>query len=751
MLNAPSTNFVHLHIRSGYSFFQSTVQPRTLFDRINELGMPALAIVDDGNMAGAMDFHLKGKGRGIKGIIGTTVTVKDRSETFSLVLLCENLIGYRNLCRIVSSHTITRGTLTRHSAGLITLSGGMYGPINALCLQGKTEAAEKLADWLSRTFPERFFIELHPVVTPEQIEINKNFRQFAARLKIPTVATAPCHYLRKEDRPALEALRHLGKLPSLAETFPDGSGDAYWLMSPEEISAAFVDDPESISQSSKIADLCQLEMETTSEIHAIPAVRSGNDPDDELHKQAMAGLERKTAATEIYRKRLDYELAFIRQEGFSPWFLLAADVAAMARDAGIQLGAGMGANPSSLVSYVLGLSELDPIEYGLIFERFLNPNRYFLPDIFVSVPQNRHAELIQLIVGYYGRDKVAMPADYNRLGGRGFVKKLGSYLRIEDEKISRLIRLCPECSAMNWGFVHDLLEGKEAQKMIAADEELARLMETAKRLNDLPCRVSLLKNEVLITSDPLEEYLPVSQTRSISRTHYYYGMVRTVGLPTLSVQGFDSLTVIDRLARQKNINLPDIPLDDVATWQLIASGDTKGVFELGSSGIRKILCRAQPTSLAELAATVSLHRPGPIGKGMLDEFIRAKHGGCTKSVVPEKLAEILAETRGIIVYQEQIMEIIHRLAGYLYSDADEFRRKIGRQDAELNAGLRREFLVAAERSGTQRGIADNCFELMIDSAPHTFNKSHALSCALNSYRAAYLKAHFPHEFKNLRK
>lgn len=745
MSNDLKSTFTHLHIRTGYSFYQSTIHVMPLLARAGELKLSALAITDAGNLTGAMDCYLRGREQGIKGIVGTTVSVKDRSGTFSLILLCENLLGYRNLCRIVSSNTITKDTLIRHNAGLIVLSGGVYGGINRLCRQGEDEAAESLADWLSHTFPERFFIELHPALTDAQQAFNNGLRHLAAKLDIPTVATAPCHYLRKEDRPALEALRHLGKLPPLSEAFP--GGDAYWLMSPEEIGAAFADDPASLVQTGKIAALCQLELESASETYAIPPSKSGNDPDEELRQVAMAGLELKTVITETYRQRLEHELTVIREKGFSPWFLLAADVMTMARNAGIQLGAGRGACPSSLVSYSLGLSELNPIEHKLIFERFLNTARNSFPDIFIDIPNNRHSELIKLIVARYGHDKVAMLARYRCLGGKSLIRRLGIYLGIEEEKIRGLIRLRPEYSFVNWIFVSDLLEAKEAREMIAADEKLTRLMEMAKCLNALPCRASSLKNEILITSSPPEEYLPVRKTGRLPCTHYYVGMVRSVGLTTLPIQGFDSLSVIDRLSRQKNINLQQLTVGDEATWQLIVSGDTKGVFELGSPGIRKILRRAQPASLAELAAIVSLHRPGPIEDGLLEAYIQAKGGKAREVALAEPLRDILGETRGIIVYQEQIIEIVHRLAGYAYGDADEFRRQMLRRITELNDKLRGDFLTAAEQYGTPRGIAETCFELMIDSSPNTFLKSHAISWALNSYRAAYLKAHFPEEFE----
>lgn len=748
MSNDPKSTFTHLHIRTCYSFYQSTIQVAPLLVRADELQMSAIAITDTGNLTGAMDCYLKGQEQGIKGIVGATVSVKDRFGTFSLILLCENLLGYRNLCRIVSRDTITKDTLTRYSAGLIALSGGVYGGIDNLCRQGEISLAESLADWLSRTFPERFFIELHPALTPAQQAFNNGLKHLAEKLDIPTVATAPCHYLRKEDRPALEALRHLGRLPPLAAAFPDGSGDVSWLMTPEEIGAAFADDPESLAKSGKIAALCQLELETTSEVHAIPPARSGNDPDEELHRQAMAGLERKTGATEIYRKRLDHELAVIRQKGFSPWFLLAADVVAMARAAGIRLGAGQGANPSSLVSYALGLSEIDPIEYGLIFERFLHPERRFLPDIFISVPQNRHDELIELIVDRYGRDKVAVPGLYHSLGGKNLIRRLGAYLGIAEEKIARLLRLRPEYSAMNWRFIPDLLEDKQAQEMIASDEALTQLMEMAKRLNELTCRASAQKNEILITANPLDEYLPVRKTRRLTRTHYFYGMVRNVGLPTLPVLGLNRLSVIDRLASRKGVDLRQILLDDAATWELISAGDTKGVFELGSGGMRKLLRQVRPTNLAELAATASLHRPGPIETGMLNDFIRAKPDrDGTKADMPEPLAEILAETRGVIIYHEQVLEILHRLAGYSYGAAENFRRQLARRIIEMIPDLWREFSTAADQCGASREMSEICFDLIVASVPNAFPKSHAICWAMNSYRAAYLKAHFPNEFE----
>ena len=745
MQPTPIPAFAHLHIRSAYSLYQSTINTKTrkLLDRANALQLHAIAVTDVGSLAGSMECHLKGKRQGVKSIVGATITVSSAATLASpaqVILLCENLTGYRNLCQIVSRRNVTKSFLAKHTDGLIALSGGLYGEINHLCRLGRDHEAALVAQWLSETFPERFFIELHPPCSPTQGKLNQQLRIIATSFSIPTVATAPCHFLLKEEREALAILRKLGNLTPLPEFEQRAGCDLFWLMSAEEITAMFADDPQAIAQSRYIADLCRLEMgDETALPFSCPEISTGN-PDDELRRQVYKGLAQKQISPKPlprYQERVEHELDIIRQAGLSVWFLHIARIVGMAREAGISIGPGTGRYPASLVSYCLGISDVDPLVHGLIFERFINPERYRFPDFFISVPINRRNELIDLIADRYGHDRVILPSTYDCLEGRNLVRRLGKLLGVEEERVEQIVPQCQEHRMPRCCFVSNLCDNLEVQTVVAHDSRLAELVWMAKTLDRLPCKGSPLHNEIILTSEPLAERLPLRRMGSIFITDYAAGTIGGLGLPTLYLDGYKALVALERLERLKGIDTSQIPFDDPDTWRLISSGKTSGIFELDTRSMKKVLRRVKPECFADLAAAYALNRLGPVDAGMLDEFIRRRHDSGWMAGLSPLMSGILEETRGVIVYQEQIMEIAHRVAGYSYAEAELLLRILVRQDAPNVAGTWEQFREKADSNGCSHNDAETVFSMISAAAPHTYLKSHTVGWMMLSYRMAY--------------
>lgn len=745
-------NFIHLHVRTGHSFYQSTIKVSPFLEKVKDLNFRAIAVADNDDIHGAMSSYFKARSEGVKIIVGATVTVRKLS-TFSnqskLILLCENKIGYQNLCRLLSEKSISKLTLEKYSAGLIALSGGFIGEINNLCFQNREEDATKVAQWLSSTFSGRFFIELHPAMSTCQRELNSRLRRIAAQISVETVATAPCHYLLKEDLPVLDILRKIGKLPTLKEVSQNTGWDSFWLMSPEEITAAFIDDPASVEQSSKIADLCQFEFEKSIEFPPCVSSPAGQNYDEQLRVQAFAGLNAinlDPADYQQYCDRLDKELSAIRAVGLSQWFLFVDEIVTIARQSHISIGPARGTCPASLTIHCLGVSELDPIKHGLIFERFLNEERFYFPDFFIEVPSNRQAELLDRIAACYGRDRVALLTFYHCLEGRSLVRHLGKSLDIDAEKVNHLINRCPEYSGAKFLFIDALCKEDRIQSIISENRELEQLLVTAQKLSDLPYRASSLNHELLVTQRPTSEYFPVSKKAHIARVQSTFGTTTHLGLKTMTIDGLKGLEKISSLCQLNRIDISNIPLNDPTTWRLISAGNTKGIFELGSLGMQKLLRKIQPEEIAHITAAIALNRPGPLQDGLVANYIKGRHGKAELKGIPAPIADILKETYGVIVYQEQIMEIAHRLAGYSYSEADTLRRLLARQFQESNEEQLNEFLSRADKIGTTREIAEEVFNMINSAVQSTFLKSHAASYALISYRMAYLKAHYPNVF-----
>ncbi len=747
MLPIQTPNFAHLHVHSGFSFYQSTIKISELVTHAEKLQIPAIAVVDDGNMAGAVECYFKGKQKGINGIVGATVTVNKlsaSSETSKLVLLCENLMGYRNLCRLTSARIITKSTLTKHSTGLIALSAGLYGELNKLCRQGRDKEAPQVALWLASIFPERFFIELHPVTTPGQKDINGMLRQLAAKVSVPTVATAPCHYLRKDDRPALDVLRKLGKLPPLSET----DGEVFWLMSAEEMAVAFADDPASVAMSVAIADLCQLKLNDRPFILPPYISASGKNADEELRDLAYKRLERKNFSDgrcKNYRNRLDEELAFLRQKGLAPWLLFVADVVALAKQANIMVGPGAGLGPSSLVAHYLGIYELDPLEHGLICGSLRRKELRSFPYYAINVPRKRLRELLHLVARRYGYDRVAIPTYYNHLDGSRLIKQLGVVLGVDRQKPAQFERFWAR-SCYRYAldlFSQEFQQSDQVTAELKTDESIKQLFRYFQILIDLPTKATLLGGELLVTPNKLLDYIPYCRTGRLSRSHFIYGTHENIGLATLRIEDLRELDTLDRLSRRYDVDVRDIPFDDHDTWEFIGKGKAPAVFESHPAGMQRLRRQIKPSCLHELAAAGALYRPGPFESGMVDDYIRAKNEGIKPHWYPEQLETILGETYGVIVFREQIVNVCC-VAGYSYVEADSLWQALVRDTDRERA----RFLEKASSNGFSEQEAECVYNKMALFAPYAFMKSHALVRAVIIYRLAYFKAHYPENAKN---
>ncbi len=780
------SNFVHLHLHTQYSLLDGAIRPEALIARAKEFRMPAVAVTDHGNLFGAVEFYQKAMAKGIKPIIGCEVYVapgsrhdrtianKGEGAAFHLVLLVKNAQGYKNLCRLLSKAylegfyykpRVDKELLKECNEGLIALSACLHGEVPYLVGSGRMEDALKAAEFYKKTFSDRrFYLEIQHNGFEEQEKVNKGVLEIGKRLAIPIVATNDCHYLKKEDARIHDILLCIQTGTTVnAEGRMRFSTDEFYMKSPEEMAEAFKETPEALSNTIEIAERCNFEMKLGENHLPDFPVPPGETLDSIIEVKALEGLEKRLSAMKKngedveavrwhYHERLAKELKVIKGMGFPGYFLIVSDFIAYARSKEIPVGPGRGSAAGSLVAYSLGITNLDPIKYNLLFERFLNPDRISLPDIDIDFCYEKRDEVIRYVTAKYGKENVTQIITFGQMKAKACIRDVGRALDMPYGDVDKIAKLVP--AQINITIEEAVAAEPKLKEMVDKEPRVKELIEAAIALEGLPRHASTHAAGVVISNRPLEEYLPLymSPKDESVTTQFTMNDVEKIGLVKFDFLGLKTLTVIDKSVRLikanrgVDIDMENLPLEDTATYSLVASGDTNGVFQLESSGLKDMLRKLKPERFEDLIAAVALYRPGPLQSGMVDDFINRKHKRTAIVYEVKELKNILDTTYGVMVYQEQVMEIAKVLAGYTPGDADVLRKAMGKKNPEMMLIQRTKFLEGAKKNGIDPKKAEKIFDLMAKFAGYGFNKSHSAAYALIAYQTAYLKAHYPVEF-----
>lgn len=763
--------FVHLHVHSEYSLLDGAGRLEELVEAAVSLGMPALALTDHGVMYGVVDFYKAAKSRGLKPILGCEVYVAPRSRfdkephrddfQYHLVLLAENETGYRNLVALVSAAylegfyykpRVDKELLARHREGLIALSSCLAGEIPTLLLNGQEEKAYKTAAWYREVFGRSgFFLELQDQGLPGQSRVNAKLVDLARGLGISLVATNDAHYVRRDQARIQDVLLCIQTGKTLQEEqrlrflTPE-----FYLKSREEMEEIFGEIPEALDNTLEIAERCSFDFEF-GRLH-LPEYRVplGETPSSYLRRLCYAGLERRySPPSKEARDRLEHELNIIERMGYQGYFLIVWDLVNFARQQGIPVGPGRGSAAGSLVAYCLGITNIDPLRYNLLFERFLNPERVNMPDIDIDFCFERRDEVIEYVRQKYGEDHVAQIITFGTMAARAAVRDVGRVLGWPVAEVDRIAKLVP--TELGITLERALETSPELRGLYQSSSRVRELLDTARAVEGLPRHASIHAAGLVITPEPLIHYIPLQKTGDAITTQFPMQTVEELGLLKMDLLGLRTLTVIGHTVetlRQhgKDVEIENLPLDDQATYDLLSSGESTGIFQLESSGMRSLLRSLKPERMEDIIALVALYRPGPLGSGMVEDFIQRKHGFVPVTYPHPDLEPILKETYGVILYQEQVMQIAHLMAGYTLGQADELRRAMGKKKPEEMARHRDRFIEGAVQRGYDPNLAAQIFDLMEYFAGYGFNKSHSAAYALVAYQTAYLKAHHPVEF-----
>ena len=782
--------FVHLHVHTQYSLLDGAIRLKDLFETARAFGMPAATITDHGNMFGALEFYDLAKKYEIKPIIGCEAYVAAKSRhdralkaegeanglddrSFHLTLLARNQTGYQNLMKLVSlgytegfyyKPRMDKEILRMHSEGLIALSGCLKGEIASLLIRNQPDNAKRTALEYAQIFePGSFYLEIQSNGIPEQTVANEGLIRLSGELSLPLVATNDCHYLRKSDARAHEVLLCIqtGKTILDEKRFKFHT-DQLYFKPPEEMAKEFAHVPEALQNSLVIAEKCNLKLDLGSYHFPVFPVEEGESLDERFERVVREGFDERMASIRRkrpdfgeeqlreYGVRLDYELEVIKQMGFAAYFLIVADFINYAKKNGIPVGPGRGSAAGSLIAYVMRITELDPIEHGLIFERFLNLERISMPDIDVDFCVNGRDKVLEYVANKYGKDRVSQIATFGTMAARAVIRDVGRAMAMAYNDVDRIAKLIPATLGI------DLNKALKIEprllEMQKENPQVKELFEVALALEGLTRHASTHAAGVVVSDKPIVEYMPlyVGQEGEIV-SQYSMKYVEKAGLIKFDFLGLRNLTVISdavELIAQNHgvqVNIEDIPLDDPDTYALLSRADTTGVFQLESSGMRDILVRLRPENFADIVALVALYRPGPLESGMVENYIQGKHG---KKVVYdlEVLKPILEPTYGVILYQEQVMKVASTLANYSLGEADILRRAMGKKIGSLMNAQRDRFLKGAKENGIESAKANHIFDLMAKFAEYGFNKSHSAAYALIAYQTAWLKSHYPVEF-----
>ena len=775
--------FVHLHVHTQYSLLDGAIRLGGLINRAKEYNMPALAITDHGNMFGCIEFYKKARAKGIKPIIGCEMYLAPGNclekqagkDCHHLILLVENETGYKNLMRLVSvsymegfykKPRIDRALLNKHNKGLIALSACVQGEIPQAILACNMEKAIGIAAKYSSIFENgRFFLELQANGIPNQKKINEGLLEISKKLSLPVVATNDCHYLNASDAYAHEVLLCIQTRKTINS--PDRlrfDTDQLYFKPPCEMQQTFSHVPKAIKNTLVIAERLNLELKfkdykfpnfippngQSSQAYFEQLARRGlKERLKKLQNSHTTGFDNKA---QIYNRRLEDEIRMITQMNFVTYFLIVSDFVNFAKQNNIPVGPGRGSAAGSLVTYALGITEIDPIENGLIFERFLNPERINPPDIDVDFCMDGRDRVIEYVKQKYGKVNVAQIITFDTMKAKGVIRDVGRALDMPFRQVDAIAKLIPDEQGIT---IDDaIIREPRLKEQLKTEFQVKNLILISKSLEGLTRHVSTHAAGIVISNKPLFNYLPLCKSKNDEiMTQYSMDAVDTIGLIKFDFLGLRTLTVIDKTLNLIKTNpanrLPDINnlgSNDKKTYELLLSGETEGVFQLESSGMKDMVKRLKPESIEDLTALLALYRPGPLGSGMVDDYIFAKHGSIEVSYELPQLEEILKETYGLILYQEQVMKIASSLAGFAMADADILRRAMSKKKASEMAKQKDKFLAGATNNHIKPEKAEKIFELIAKFAEYGFNKSHSAAYAYITYQTAYLKAHFPVEF-----
>ncbi len=780
----PPQDFVHLHVHSEYSLLDGAIRIKDMLQAASTFGMPAVAMTDHGNMHGALEFYEKANRAGIKPILGCEVYVapksrRDRGDSnlggrnYHIVLLAENNTGYRNLLKLLTlanfegfyyKPRVDKELLSTYHEGIIALSSCLHGEVPSHLLAASYTRAEQAALEYRDIFgKDNFYLEIQANGIAEQEVVNRDLVHMSEKTGIPVVATNDCHYLRAGDAKAHDVLLCIqtGKTV-LDEQRMRFSTSELFFKSPGQMWSKFQEVPIALQNTLAIAERCQVSLELNQTHFPEFPLEPTESAESRFEKETQEGFAwrieeiRKKRSDfsgeqeEKYRRRLDYEISVIQQMGFSTYFLIVADFVGFANQNSIPVGPGRGSAAGSLVAYSLGITDLDPIEHGLIFERFLNVERLSLPDIDVDFCMNGRDRVLQYVSQRYGQDRVAQITTFGTMQARAVIRDVGRALGMSYGEVDKIAKLIPPVLNMT---LEKAFKSEPRLQELRNDTALRELFDVALALEGLTRHASTHAAGVVISDHPIVDYMPLYKgTRGEVVTQFPMKYVEKAGLIKFDFLGLRNLTVIDNAVKLigKNhgveLDMRDLPLDDPDTYELLGHGDTTGVFQLESPGMRDLVVRLKPENFNDITALVALYRPGPLESGMVDDFIKGKHGKIKVNYDVEQLRDILQDTYGVILYQEQVMEIASVLANYSLGEADILRRAMGKKIPAVMAAQRDRFLSGAKENGIDLKKAAHIFDLMEKFAGYGFNKSHSAAYALIAYRTAYLKAHYPLEY-----
>ncbi len=772
--------FVHLHVHTEYSLLDGAIRTKELAKRVSLWGSKAIAMTDHGVMYGAVEFYENSEAQGVKPILGCETYISpdgidSREKRYNhLILLAENATGWHNLMKLISiantkgfyyKPRIDHELLSEYHEGIIASSACLAGEIPQLILSGNIDEAIKVSDWYRMTMGEgNFYLEIMPNSLPEQRRVNEAIKEISQKTGIPVIATCDAHYLDRKD---YDWHKILLKINTHADSSDDAFGfksNDFYLKTPEEMYAAFGEFmPEALTNTLEIAERCNVKLKMKPEIdYLLPNLKlsDGVSPDDELKKEAREGLRERisgkgTEERERYEKRLEYELGVITEMGFSAYFLIVSGIIKAAKEKNIPIGPGRGSAAGSVAAWSLRITELDPLRYNLLFERFLNPERVSMPDIDTDVSDRGRDELLKHISDAYGSDHVAQIITFGRMKGRQSVKDVGRALGTDYGKTNEIAKKIPVmCKSLN----EAIEETPDLKKEYDENEESRNIIDKARSIEGLARHTSQHAAGVVISPVPMTDIVPVKRLgegeTNQTVTQFTMEAVEKLGLVKMDFLGLSTLSIIEESLENIVNNgkaKPDLAkineeMNDAATFKLLQEADTIGVFQLESDGIRAMLRKLRIDRFEDLVAALAMYRPGPLDSGMVDQYIDCKHGRAEPVYAHPLLEPVLKETYGVILYQEQVMQAASVLAGYTLGEADILRRAMGKKKVEVMQAQRAKFLEGAAKNHIDAETAGSIFDNIEKFAGYGFNKSHSAAYALISYDTAYLKANYRTEF-----
>lgn len=764
-----SKNFVHLHNHTEYSLLDGANRIPDLIKRAKELEMPAMAISDHGVMFGVMEFYMEAKKAGIKPLLGVEAYVAPRGidrkdgrsdrENFHLLLLAKDLEGYRNLCKLSSvaalkgfygKPRIDHDLLRKHSKGVIGTSACLGSEVCQELMKGNYDQAQYIAGMYAEIFgKENYFIELQDHGLKEQQAIYEPLLRIAKDIGVDTIATNDAHYLCKGDSRPHDVLLCIqtGELVANTKRMKFET-EEFYIKSAEEMAGLFPNNMDALENTLKVAEMCNVELDKARAPMPTPVVPDGLSSFDYLKQRAYEGLQKRSKRAEEKIERLEYELGVIEQTGFADYFLLVSEFAEETRNRNIFYGV-RGSAAGSLVSYTVGITDVDPVDYDLTFERFLNPERISMPDIDMDFEDARRDEIIQWVTERYGEDHVAQIITFGTLGAKAAIKDCGRVLGYMPQETDKITKAIPQVPGMTLDKAYK--EVAEFRQIIDGDNRIKELFETAKSVEGMSRNAGVHAAGIVISKDPLVDYLPLYRGNDGQTvTAFEMGILEKMGLLKMDFLGLSNLTVLAHAVRNIErtcgitIEPRDAPEDDQKTWDMLARGETTGVFQVEGGGMTRWITQLKPVNVRELAAMIALFRPGPMGE--IPGFIDTKFGRKKATYLDDRMIPILEETYGVIVYQDQVLKLVQALAGFTLGKADILRRAMGKKDAKAMADMKVEFISGTNANNIPEASANKIWDLLLPFAGYAFNKAHAICYALLSHQTAWLKANYPVEY-----